>query len=91
MTETPELTPAARPRQLRMPFGRRSLLLAAFAAVSLGAVLNWGWLTAIGAAPLILAIAPCAVMCVAGLCMMGGSKTCTDESDPASRPDPTRD
>jgi hypothetical protein len=91
MTETPDPTPAARPRQLRMPFGRRGLLLSAFAVISLGAVLNWDWLTAIGAAPLILAVAPCAAMCVAGVCMMGGSKSCANKSDPASRPDLTRD
>lgn len=58
----------------RLPFGRRGLLLAGLAAAGGGLALNWGWLTAIGAAPIILALAPCAVMCALGMCMMGGDK-----------------
>ena len=58
---------------------RRSLILAAMALAAAGFWLNWGWLTAVGAAPLLLALAPCAVMCGLGLCMKGGSgKPCAN-------------
>lgn len=91
MTETPELTPTARPVGLRTPFGRRGLLIAALAIVAAGLALNWGWLTAVGAAPLILSLAPCAAMCALGLCMRGGSNSCDSKSRPAGAPDATRD
>lgn len=91
MTETSDLTPEARPARFRLPIGRRGLMLTAMATIGAGMALNWGWLGAIGAAPLILAVAPCAVMCGLGLCMMGGSKSCASKSDPAAAPDNTRD
>ncbi len=36
---------------------------------------QWSWLIAVGIAPLLLSVAPCAVMCALGLCMhrVGGS------------------
>ena len=42
----------------------------------IGAYLNWGWLVAAGIAPILLTLAPCAIMCALGLCSMkmGGSK-----------------
>lgn len=49
--------------------GRRSLLILAAAIVGGGLALNWSWLVAAGIAPLLIAILPCAVMCVLGLCM----------------------
>ncbi len=45
--------------------------------VIIGVALNWGWLVAAGIAPVLVAVAPCAIMCALGLCgmkMMGGSK-----------------
>ncbi len=48
---------AARPRGFSMPFGRRGLIFAAMALIGAGLWLNWGWVTAIGAAPLIFAVA----------------------------------
>lgn len=30
---------------------------------------GWGWLVAVGAAPIILSLLPCAIMCGLGLCM----------------------
>jgi hypothetical protein len=42
-----------------------------------GASLNWGWLVAAGIAPILIAVAPCAITCGLGLCamkMMSGSK-----------------
>lgn len=75
---------------LRMPLGRRGWLLIALAVVAAGMALNWTWLAAIGAAPLILSLAPCALMCAAGVCM-SGSKSCAGKSVPAAAPDATRD
>lgn len=58
--------------------GARQLLgnrfgLLAFAALmlGLGAYSSWGWLVAVGIAPILLSIAPCAAMCALGLCTMG--------------------
>jgi hypothetical protein len=82
MTKTTDLIPIGRP--LRLPFGRRGWLVAAVALIVSGAVFNWGWLTAIGAAPLILAFAPCALMCAVGLCAKGGSKSCATRNEPAA-------
>lgn len=48
---------------------RRLWVVAGVAAVAAGLALNWGWLTAVGAAPIILAVLPCAAMCALGLCM----------------------
>jgi hypothetical protein len=76
---------------LRVPFSRRGWLLIGLGLLATGAALNWGWLTAIGAAPLILSLAPCAVMCAAGFCMSGGSKSCAAKSAPAVKPDLAND
>ena len=61
--------------------GRRGLILLALAIIGAGVTLNWGWLVAIGIAPILLALAPCAAMCALGVCMskMGG-KSCSNES-----------
>ena len=75
---------------LRIPLGRRGWFLIALALAAAGMALNWGWLTSVGAAPLILSLAPCALMCAAGLCM-SGSKSCGTKSAPAARPDIARD
>ena len=48
---------------------RRSLLILGGAAAVAGLVANWSWLVAVGIAPLLLAVAPCAAMCALGLCM----------------------
>src|SRR5687767_644812 len=49
---------------------RRGLLVLVVLAGGAGLALNWGWLTAIGIAPVLLALAPCAAMCAAGMCML---------------------
>lgn len=86
MDKTSDLTAAARPIRLRMPYGRRGWFVTAFAVIAAGVALNWGWLAAVGVAPLILALAPCALMCAVGLCAMGGQKNCATKSDPAAGP-----
>ncbi len=75
---------------LRIPLGRRGWLLLGLGLLATGAALNWSWLTAIGLAPIILSLAPCALMCAAGFCM-SGSKSCATKSAPAARPDLTKD
>ena len=66
--------------------GRRSLLILAAVAVAGGLAFNWSWLAAVGAAPLILALAPCAVMCALGLCMnrMTGGSSKSNQAENAS-------
>ena len=83
MSETSSHTenPVARP--WRPQFGQRSLILASMTIIGAGLYLNWGWVTAIGAAPLILALAPCAVMCGLGACVMRKSKSCDNKSTAA--------
>lgn len=82
---------AARPWGFSIPFGRRGLILGAMALIGAGLWFNWGWVAAIGAAPLILAVAPCAVMCGLGLCMMGGSKSCAAPTSSDAGPETARD
>lgn len=55
---------------------RPGLIAIAAAVIGGGLALNWSSLVALGAAPLILGILPCAAMCAVGLCMPmgGGSK-----------------
>lgn len=55
--------------------GRRTLFFVAASLIVGGIALNWGWLAAIGVAPILIALLPCAVMCALGLCiqkMRGG-------------------
>ncbi|MDD9727623.1 hypothetical protein PVV74_19400 [Roseovarius sp. SK2] len=52
---------------------RRLLFVGAATVMGGGMALNWGWLTAIGLAPVLVSLAPCAAMCGLGLCMKGGS------------------
>lgn len=49
--------------------GRRTLLVIAALSIVGGVALNWGWLAAIGVAPILVALLPCAVMCTLGVCM----------------------
>ena len=57
---------------VRSVLGNRFGLLAIAAGViGLSAYSSWGWLVAVGLAPILLAIAPCAAMCALGLCSMG--------------------
>lgn len=50
---------------------RRVLIVAAIALAVVGIWAGWGWVVALGVAPLILALAPCLIMCAFGFCMMG--------------------
>lgn len=60
--------------------GRRGLIMISVAALGAAAFFNWGWLVAIGIAPLLLLLAPCAAMCALGYCMKkndGGTSSST--------------
>lgn len=55
---------------------QRNLLIGAALAGGTGAlVLGWDWLVAAGLASIILAVAPCLVMCALGLCMQRKGKS----------------
>ena len=62
----------------------RLVLIAAGTVIILGGLgLGWGWLTAIGLAPIILSAAPCLIMCAFGMCMMGkASKSMSAQNAP---------
>ena len=90
MPDTSYEQDAARPEGFSTQFGRHGLILGAMALIGAGLWLNWGWVAAIGAAPLILAVAPCAVMCGLGLCMMSGSKSCAAQKSSDASPDDAR-
>ena len=62
---------------------RRVLAFSGLAAAGAGLALGWDWFTAIGIAPLLVATAPCLIMCALGLCMMGrGNKSATEQAAP---------
>ncbi len=58
--------------------GKRGLIVLAIGIAVAGMAMNWGWLVAVGIAPILLAVLPCAAMCALGLCMnKGGDKSCS--------------
>lgn len=72
--------------------GRRGLVVAGIAIVAAGLALGWNWLSAIGVAPIILSLAPCAAMCALGACaMMRGNSSCAKPGsvEPSSPSEPT--
>jgi hypothetical protein len=81
--------------ELRRPIsiahlGRNRLVLgaAALAVIASAAAWQWSWLIAIGVAPLLLSVAPCAAMCALGLCMhrVGGSSCRSAGAEPPRTP-----
>lgn len=63
--------------------GRRGYIAAAAVLIAAGLYLGWGWLAAVGIAPVLLSLAPCAAMCALGLCMSRrGGKSCSSEPQP---------
>jgi len=70
---------------------RRLLVVAGLAVIGTGLALGWGWLAAVGVAPLIVSAAPCLVMCALGVCMMGrGQQVCSSQPAPGAGEPPTR-
>ena len=71
----------------RSATNKRLLIITAMGVIGGGMALNWGWLTAIGVAPLIFALAPCAVMCGFGMCAMcKSSGSCSKETPNTNTP-----
>jgi len=70
----------------------RVALIGALAVAAVGLALNWSWLVAAGVAPILLAIAPCAVMCALGLCMNRlTGQTCATETHGQNTANPAAD
>ncbi len=66
---------------------RQTFLLAGATVLGIGLTLNWTWLTAIGVAPILISLVPCAAMCALGLCMRGGqTKTCATHNETDAAP-----
>ena len=67
---------------------RRALILLGIVFAGAGVALNWSWLAAIGVAPVLLSLAPCAAMCALGLCMnkMAGGNSCSNAQQSDNRP-----
>lgn len=63
----------------------RGLLLVGIAVIAAGLALGWNWVVALGLAPIVLALAPCALMCALGMCMMGMGHRKT--ADPTAAPE----
>src|SRR3546814_15695535 len=68
--------------------GRKALIALAGLIVVAGGALNWSWLVAVGVAPLLLSVLPCAAMCALGLCMnrMAGETLPTGKVSSTSAP-----
>lgn len=71
---------------------RTAVIGAALGVVTAGLAMNWSWLVATGIAPILVAIAPCAVMCALGLCMnrLTGQR-CSAETVAQGAADPAPD
>jgi hypothetical protein len=69
--------------------GRNGVIALVVLAVVIGGALNWSWLVAVGIAPLLITVLPCAVMCALGLWMnrMGGG-SCSSEARSVETPKP---
>ena len=102
-TVNPTAAPGVGPAQLVQEFirrwftGRRGLVVGGIAIVVAGLALGWNWLSAIGIAPIILSLAPCAAMCAIGACAMmrrdssGAKPVSSDQTtSPESTSTPTR-
>lgn len=48
---------------------KRGMYIVGASIAIVGIFSGWGWLTAMGLAPILLALLPCAAMCALGLCM----------------------
>ena len=76
---------AGAPGNRSIPGGGRFWLVLAAVAVVAGAAFNWSWLVAVGVAPLLLTLLPCAAMCALHLCASKGADgSCTGGRQEAS-------
>jgi len=63
--------------------GKRGWILFTIVVGGIGLFLNWSWLVAVGIAPFLIAVLPCAIMCGLGACVMCNSKR--NSSPPTSK------
>jgi hypothetical protein len=80
-----------RRRGSRSILGNSRFWLALAAAVLIAsAAFSWSWLVAVGVAPLLLTLLPCAVMCALGLCMRKDTNASCHDSpqEPTTRQPP---
>src|SRR6266852_2060035 len=94
----PSATPGVGPTQttrdlIRSHFsGRWGLIISGTAIVVAGLALGWDWLTAIGLAPLILSVAPCAIRFALGFAVVsrdnapGTKKNSVEQRNARKRP-----
>ena len=61
---------------------RRGILIIGAGFAIGGLYFGWDWLVAAGLAPILIALAPCAVMCGIGLCMMNRKRGDSRSSSP---------
>jgi hypothetical protein len=73
--------------------GRRGLIIGGLALAVTGLALGWSWLSAIGVAPVILSLAPCAAMCALGVCAMrwGNASGSAQNTSPTGNDNQSRD
>jgi hypothetical protein len=72
---------------LARPKTPRGLIILGMAIIAAGLALGWNWVVALGLAPLILSVAPCAAMCALGACaMMKGGSGSPKPPEPANPP-----
>ena len=66
---------------------RKAWIIGGLTLVGIGMALKWDWLTAVGAAPVLLGLLPCVAMCALGLCMRGGSgQSCHNNQNAGAEP-----
>ncbi len=77
--------------------GRRGLIAAGVGLGIPALWFGWPWLVAVGVAPLLIAFAPCAIMCAIGACTMRagsnantGQASCCDPSQPSDEVLPSK-
>jgi hypothetical protein len=64
-----------------------SLIALAIVATVAGLFFGWGWLVAIGLAPILVSLAPCLLMCALGICMArwGSAGNAKDPTTPEAK------
>ena len=67
--------------------GRRVWVAVAAIAGAGGLIFNWSWLVAIGVAPVLFAILPCAAMCALGLCVNRMTGAACSSEQPGAQPE----
>lgn len=72
--------------KLQSRLGMRGWAIIAAVLIAAGLALNWSGLVAIGAAPVLLGLLPCAMMCALGLCMTPKGQGSRGQEQTGNRP-----